>query len=268
MVNKEYDSILRATPPNFINKTEYYKVGKDLPDHDIAMVERPYRAGKDDILMGCTLIIFAIISIVLYRNRDPFKFKLKDFFTSKRTYSNEKGTEGKNMAYSIFLLISIGVLSLSLMLFDHLAKTIGFSTVLGIPYWLFAGGYVIGMAFVYIKAWIYVIVNWTFFDSESGTKWMEGYLTLTALTSFLIFPISLLSILTNEYETFVTWTLIFTFILYELMLFFKLFVNFETKKYGYLLIILYFCSVELIPTIVMSRILVWGIDNYIDKILY
>lgn len=264
----DYDSILTAQPVTPINSTEYYKVGKGLPDHTVSMAEHPYRAAGDDWLMGGALVMCLILSVVLYRNRDTFLYRVKEFLSSKRSYSAENVNEHTNQAYSILLLTSVGALSLSAMLFSYLAKKVGFYEVLGIPYWLLVGGYTVFMLFVYVKAWIYQIVNWTFFDHESNVKWMSGYLILTSFLAYLIFPLALVDILVEGSREIVIWGMIFVFFLYELMLLFKLFVNFESKKYGYLLIFLYFCSVEMMSAIVMSRILVWTMDNFIVKILY
>jgi len=268
MVNNDYDSILTATDSNLINKTDYYKVGKGLPDQGIPLVERPYAVAKDDYLLGGMFLMLLVIAILLYRGRLTIIYHLKEFFTTKRTYSKENMNENNHEVYSNFMLTSISALSLSLVVFNYIAMKIGFDRALGIPYWLFAAGYIVFVVFVYVKAWMYALVNWTFFDRESGTKWMNGYLLLTSLTSFLIFPISLVTVLTNSGNEIVTWSLAFVFFLYEVLLFFKMFVNFKSKKYGYLLIFLYFCSVELVPALILISLTSWAIDNFLVKILY
>ncbi len=268
MVNNDYDSILTATDSNLINKTGYYKVGKGLPDQGIPLVEHPYAIAKDDYLLGGMFLMLLVIAILLYRCRMSIFYHLEEFFTTKRTYSKENMNENNHEIYSTFMLITISALSLSLVVFNFIATKFGFERAYGIPYWFFAAGYVVFIAFVYLKAWVYALVNWTFFDHESGTKWMNGYLLLTSVTAFLIFPISLVTVLINSSSDFVMWSLIFVFFSYELLLFFKMFVNFKSKKYGYLLIFLYFCSVELVPALILSSLTSWAIDNYIVKILY
>ena len=264
----DYDSILTAQDTNVINTNSYYKIGRGLPDHGIPMVEQSYSASKDDILIAGGLILFLIMALIVYYRRANMLHRLKDFFSSKRTYSEENVNENSSSIYSVFFLMSIIALSLSLVLFDYIAKKEGFSTVLGIPYWIFAAGYVVLMSFIYIKAWLYTLVNWTFFDYESSKKWITGYMFLTSLMAYLIFPLSVIVVLVEDSREIVTFCFAILFIIYELLLFFKLIVNFETKKYGYLLIFLYFCSVELIPTLIMSRITIWVIDSFIVKNLF
>lgn len=261
----DYDSILTSQDSNIVNSSEFYKTGKALPDHGIAVVERSYSAANDDYIVGGLLFMLFIMATILHRSRSSLLHSIKDFFTSKRTYSDEKSNESTREPYNIFMLISISVLSLTLVCFNSLAISDEFDKDLGIPYWLFAAGYAACMAFIYLKAWVYALVNWTFFDHESSTKWMHGYLLVTSLSAFVILPLSLVAVFFESSMEIVTLCFTIVYILYELLLFFKLFVNFESKKYGYLLIILYFCSVELMPTIAMSRILVWVNDSFIVK---
>ena len=264
-MNIDYDSILTAQDTNVINTSSYYKIGKGLPDHGIPMVEQSYTASKDDILIAGGLMLFLIMALVVYYGRANILHRLKDFFSTKRTYSEENVNENSSSTYSIFFLMSIIALSLSLVLFDYIAIKEGFSTVLGIPYWIFAAGYAVIMSFIYIKAWLYTLVNWTFFDQESSKKWITGYMLLTSLMAFIIFPLSIIVVLVESSRGIVTFCFAIVYIIYELLLFLKLNVNFETKKYGHLLIFLYFCSVELIPALIMSRITLWVINSFIVK---
>ena len=98
---------------------------------------------------------------------------------------------------------------------------------------------------------------------------MIGYLLMTALTAFLLYPLALLDIFAHVSRETVIGGAILVVFLYELLLFYKLTANFKVKKYGYMLIFLYFCSVELLPTLVFGHLAVWYSDNYLVKnILY
>ena len=132
-----------------------------------------------------------------------------------------------------------------------------------------AVGLVVFLAFVYLKAGLYALVNWTFFDTDSNQRWMRGYLLMTALTAFLFYPLLLLDVFAHLRHEIVIGGAILVVIMYELLLFYKLNLNFRARKYGYMLIFLYFCTVELIPTLVLGHLAVWFCDNYLDNnILY
>ena len=53
------------------------------------------------------------------------------------------------------------------------------------------------------------------------------------------------------------------------MLFYKLIINFRMKKYSYVLIILYFCSVEMVPALAIWRLASYFSGFIIEnKLLY
>lgn len=263
------DSTWLVSDSNVIQRSEYYKEGVLLPDRTIAVGERGFAARNDDVIVTGMTVMFLILAVVLYKGRYMLLHRLKDFFTSKRTYTEDDAEGSSSEAIYVFLLITVSVLSLSCIFLDDRIAMSHFLSVTGVPYWLFGVGFVVGMAFIYLKAWCYSVVNWTFFDSDSNQRWMIGYLLMTALTAFLLYPLALLDIFAHVSRETVIGGAILVVFLYELLLFYKLIANFKVKKYGYMLIFLYFCSVELLPTLVFGHLAVWYSDNYLVKnILY
>ena len=263
------DSTWLASDSNVIQRTEYYKEGVLLPDRTIAVGERGFAARNDDGIVAGMTVMFLILAVVLYRGRNMLLFRLKDFFSTKRTYTEDDVESSSGEAIYVFLLISVSVFSLSCIFLDDQMALSRFLYVTGVPYWLFAAGYVVGMVFIYLKAWLYSLVNWTFFDSNSNQRWMMGYLVITALTAFFFYPLALLDVFPHISHEIVIGGAILVVSFYEIVLFYQLNVNFKVKKYGYMLIFLYFCSVELLPTLVFGHLAVWFSENYIVKnILY
>ena len=262
------DSILTAIDSSPIMKSEYYKVGENLPDLGVAMAQHPYTAANDDMVLGALIIATFILALALFEGKTIYKHRLKEFFNGKRTYSKEEVNENDRQANSTFFLMSVCAFALSLMAFDESARVVGFERAIGIPYWLFAAGYAVFMGYFYAKAWIYKLVNWTFFDQESSLRWLSGYLLLTSLSAYIILPVTAVFVLVPEYRQVAIWVGLFALFLYEGILFFKMFVNFNGKNYGYLLLFLYFCSVELMPNLVMCRLTVWAINNVLSKLVY
>lgn len=264
-MHSEFDSLFASKDSFIIKIAEQYKYGNMSHDHGVPVVERAYSIANDDYITAGLFLLFFAMAMILFRSRASFIYHIKEFFSTKRTYSDENISENARDPYNIFILTSISALSFSLVYFNRMSLRLEFDSYFGIPYWLFAAGYALFMLFIYLKAWIYALVNWTFFDRESSTKWISGYMRLTSLSAYLIFPISLVAIFYEKSFEIVISCYTILFVLYELLLFFKLFINFGSKKYGYLLIILYFCSVELMPAIALSRILMWVNDSIIVK---
>lgn len=262
------DSVWLASDSNSIRQTELYKQGVLLPDRTMVVGERDFAVGNDDYIVAGMAVMFFILAAILYRSRNVLWHRLKNFFTTKRTYTDDDTEGNSDEAIHVFLLISISAISLSCMFLDDRIALSSFLPVTGIPYWLFGAGFVMCMAFIYFKAWLYLLVNWVFFDRDSSQRWIVGYLLLTALTSFLFYPLVLLDVFAHFGHEIVIRGAILVVILYELLLFYKLITNFRVKKYGYMLIFLYFCSVELLPTLVFGHLAVWLSDSLVNNILY
>lgn len=260
-----YDSIMTATDSNGINRSELYKIGVTEPDRDIAMVERGYAVSNDDYVVGGMLAALLLVMLLIHSGRHMMVSRFKEFFTSKRLYSDDSASDTYTGVLIVLALMVVGAASLAMIYFGYLEDRLCFNATLGIPYWVFAVVTVALLAFVALKAGLYSVVNWVFFNPDSNRRWMRSYALVTAFTSLVIFPIALVDVFFAESVKIVTWCVISSGIVYELLLFYKLFANFKSKSYGYLLIFLYFCSAELLPTLVLWNGLGWITDNFIVK---
>ncbi|MBO7581309.1 MAG: DUF4271 domain-containing protein [Bacteroidaceae bacterium] len=262
-------NIWLASDSDVIRQTELYKQGLLLPDRTVPMEQRDYVLGKDDYIVAGMMVMFFFLAFVLYNSKNVLLNRLKDFFTTKRTYVEGNVMESSGEMVNVFLLTSVSTLCFSLLFVEGLIAKSSYISQIGFPYWLYAAGWLVLQVFIYTKSCLYSIVNWTFFSREPSRKWMSGYLLMTSLTAFLFYPLALLNVFAHLSHEIVIWSAILVVILYELLLFYKLIANFKVKKYGYMLIFLYFCSVELLPTLVFGHLAVWYSDNYIVKnILY
>lgn len=269
MKHLNYDSILTAVDSNVINSSEFYAQGSDWPDQGFAMAERGYILTTDSFVLCAVLLLFGLLAATLYSSRSFIQFQLRSFFSTERKFSLQGATYKGSWVYGAFILTSIAALSLSLSSFHYLLERYQFSSVLGIPYWLLCLGYVFFMLFFYLKAWLYMLVNWVFSDRDSSYSWLSAYFLLTSLLSLLVFPISILDLFAIVNGQVVLSCYLFVMFLYELLLIFKLFVNFRAKKYGSMLIFLYFCSVELVPALILWHLLVWTSDIFVKaNVLY
>ena len=252
-----------------LRNTELYKQGILLPDRNIPMEQCDYILCKDDVVVAGMTVMFFILAFVLYKGKDLLLYRLKEYFTSKRVYVEGNVMEDAGEMLNVFLLTTVGALSLSLLFLESEIAKSSYISSIGFPYWIYVAGWLALQLFIYVKSCLYSIVNFTFFDREPSRKWISGYLLMTSLTAFLFYPIALMDVFSHLSHEIVIWSAILVVVLYELLLFYKLIANFKVKKYGYMLIFLYFCSVELLPTLVFGHLAVWYSDNYLVKnILY
>lgn len=264
------DSVWTVGDSNAINGTEFYRIGTSVPGRTVAMKELGYRTSGDDYIVGGMVLMFFVLAWVIFRSRAGLLFQLKAFFTNKRLYvKGDEREDNTREALHVFLLMMVSSLSLSIIYFDDLFDQSHVGVALDVPYWLYGAGYVACICCIYVKAWIYVLANWVFFDHESSRSWMSGYFLMTSLTAYLFYPLALMDVFLDLDEEFVIWSAILVVFLYEILLFYKLCINFRDIKYAYLLNFLYFCSVELLPALVVGHLAMWFSESFIVKnILY
>ena len=217
---------------------------------DVAGTVPTLVVGNVEWVVGLSLLLFAILAVIVYHGRDYIASKLKDFFSSERQFNGVNAPQPVGEVRNTFLLLSVTAVSLAFIWLDNVAMLPDVRhRHIPLPL-LLCAIYAACMAIFYFKALLYRMVNGVFFSREQGEQWMSAYFLLTSLLAFAVFPISQVEIFVPRYSQKVAFCLLFLLIIYEILLFFKCYANFKTKKYGYLLIFLYFCSVELVPLLI------------------
>lgn len=233
-----------------------------------SMLERPYIVAGDSVFILLLLFALSLLSIIVYQSRRQIVHNLRQFFKRERKYV-ERGVVTKNFWLNSTVLIFISAFTVSLSVFDGLVRRSGFSPTLPVPYWVLIMLILLFSGFIYLKLYLYSIVNRTFFDTDSSRHWTTGYLFITSLSSFPCYAIILLELYSDISPQIVMFCYAILTFFYEILLIFKLFINFQIKKYGAFLIFLYLCSVELVPNILLWRFLQWASDVFIEaNVLY
>lgn len=270
MVNAtcDYDSILTATDSNVINTSEFYSLGGNLSGHVFGMTERIYSVSSDGILTLLLLLSLGLISAIVYRSRNYIIHNFQQFFRSERKFALAE-VNTKNFWLNSVVLILVSYISIAVVLFNFLVSRYGFSQILGIPYWLIGATVLLLSMLFLFKVIVYTVVNWVFFQPEPSERWMSSYVFISSMFAFPCFVLTLC----NLYSTisvemvFLVYGILVSF--FEILLIFKLFINFRTKKRGAFLIFLYLCSAEFVPNLIMWKLLLWACNDFIEEnVLY
>lgn len=209
-----------------------------------------YLMANDDIVVTSVILLFILFTFVLYRSRMIFLYKINTFFSSRQTYAADEISTSNEEFIDIALLIVIGCLSVSSIFYNNIIMHADTGSEYGTLMLMFVGV----LLLVGLKGVLYSLVNWTFFSSERSRNWLSAYFFSVAVVATLAFPIALLSIFGNTW-TALTNCIIGIIILQKILLLCKLYVNFRPKGYGSLLFFLYFCSVEITPTLMAWHLL-------------
>ena len=225
MAIAEFDSILTRGSATPLSEHPYVVEGAKLTDWDVAGVLRAETVASDGWNVFAMLLMLGVLVALLAKNREYLLYRFRDFLTNERRFSNAAMMPDASELPQTLVLLVITCCSFSFIFHDFLAKIPSVAQWLGESFHLYAVIFALMLLFIL----------------------MSSYFFLTSMTSFVVFLVAALYMFVNISYLEVAICLLFLLFLYELLLFYKLNVNFQAKKYGQLLIFLYFCAVEIVP---------------------
>ena len=103
------------------------------------------------------------------------------------------------------------------------------------------------ISYLIIKWIIYSFVNWIFFDKEKNKLWIEDVFNLIAALGLILFPTVLYIVFLDSEFHFSAKIILIIIFISKILLFYKCFRYFFRGFHGVLHLILYFCTLEIIP---------------------
>lgn len=221
----------------------------------------PYTVHGDSIL---TMVLIVSTLVLIYCTKHSskfFGFQIRNFFHTVRKDSSLERESASEMRYLIMATIHTAII-LSLEFFFY-SKAMIAETYNTYSEYTLMGIYFGGVLGLFIFEYLlYSIVNGTFFKQHQCQQWRTAKMMTTAWAGILLTPMILLVAyfgLSTENSLYYTLGVI---IFIKLLLFYKAFQIFFRKTGAFLQNFLYFCTLELIPPLVLWGILVTA-ANYL-----
>ena len=212
----------------------------------------PYSPGRDDgialVLLGC----FFLSSYVLAHSYN-FLVQLGSCFLLHRDRASIFGTSaGSDIHYMLILVLQTCILA-GLYIFvclsadcPELANHVNSMSLLGMC--------VAGCAVYLCLKWlVYLVLGWIFFNKQITSFWIESYSTLIYYFGFILSPFLLLAIYFNLTLQISVIIGLFLLGLVKILILYKWIKLFCYKLFGSLLLILYFCALEIIPNLMFFK---------------
>lgn len=212
---------------------------------------RPYMTGNDNIVIVGVVLFFVLFTFVVYRGQTILAYKFQTFFSSRQIYTSDEISTNNQELIDVALLIMIGCLSISSIIYVNLINRFDQQAHYGLLMLIM----LIVSMLVLIKGGLYMFINWTFFPQEKGRNWLSSFFFSIAIASVFLFPCALVQLFTSPDTINMIHCLLIIVILQKILLLCKLYVNFRPKRYSGLIFFLYFCSVEIMPTLVAWHII-------------
>src|SRR5574344_2827154 len=111
---------------------------------------------------------------------------------------------------------------------------------------------VMGLAYFFLKWAIYSFLGWVFFNKKQTAIFVNAYTTVFFLMGFVLYPVVLLTTFSHISVSYVPIIGLYLLIFAKLLILYKWLKLFSQKLFRYLLLILYFCALEIIPCIIFS----------------
>lgn len=218
----------------------------------IQSIPMPYTPRMDDVVTMVLLCCFLVSAYILSRSRKFLYQLVKDFLLNRERTSIFTTSTATDMRYLLLLIVQTCVLA-ALCLFDYFIETEPALVEHISPTALFGIYIGICLGYLFIKWVLYSFLGWIFFDTSRVSLWMESYSTLLYYLGFALFPLALAMVFLNlEMQTNVIIALILA-LFTKILIFYKWLKLFCSKIYGCMLLILYFCALEIVPCLILYR---------------
>ena len=117
------------------------------------------------------------------------------------------------------------------------------------------------LSFLILKWIIYAIIDWIFFDKERRKLWHKTFFNIISSIGIVLFATAVYIIFIDSEFHFSSTIILIIILLSKILLFYNCIKYFFRHFYGYLHLFLYFCTLEIIPDLVLWKSL--GLVNSI-----
>lgn len=241
---------------NFFSDKHY--IHHELKVTQIGMAAEPmeYRLSNDDYVTGVLLLSFFIVALFIARNIRILVEKVKNFFYLRREDNVFSVNTDSEMREHVFLVVQTCMtLAILFFYYTQINMTEVFNQIS--PYVLLGVDTVICLAYFMIKFMVGRFVNWVFFDSAQNRRWVESSLLTVSLMGLLLFVVALLVVyfgMTFQVLKVVAVLLVAIFKLLQLVKCKQIFFNYPFSQVH---LIVYFCTLELMPVLLLWKALVY-----------
>ena len=220
----------------------------------------PYNISNDNIISSFLLGCFILSLLAFAISKNFVVQQIKDFFHIPRREDIKTPTSGEVIALLFFALQNCLMLAMAYFFY---VKTYVADTFIFAEEYLFIGLiFLILFVYTFLKYPLYTMVNYTFFNGKNNGQWTHTMLILSAIEGALLFPAILFQSYFDSSPQYIIFYAVFVLVLVKILTFYKCYVIFFRKNGLFLQIILYFCTLEIIPLLAL-----WGVLGIITNAL-
>lgn len=212
----------------------------------------PYTIRGDDTITSLLFGCFFLALIAFAKSRRFISLQAKRLLHEPSGLTTEITETTGEVRFQFFLVLQTCLL-LSIISFIYVQQNVADTFILSSQYqliWIFFGVFA---AYFCLRMLAYWIVNNVFFGRKKSSRWLKLVLFITSAEGVLLFPlVMLLSYFDLSVHSAAVYVAVVT-VLVKILLLYKCFVAFFKQKDVFVQIILYFCTLEIVPLLTL-----WG----------
>ncbi len=217
----------------------------------------PYRFRTDNFVTIVLLLSFFLVVWVISRSRTFLEHSVKDFF-HPRLRDNLFAERTENELRGQLFLVFQTCFVLAVLFFDctqELQQEV-FNQVS--PYKILGMSTFCICIYYGLKVGLYNFVNAVFFNREQRSRWAEAYMLTVLALGVTLFPVALLVVYFDLSFAHLIWVTAIIYAIDKLLLIFKAYHIFFHYPFGWVHLILYFCTLEATPALILWRALTYA----------
>lgn len=217
---------------------------------------RPYTLRTDDGVTALLLLCGLLVARVVTTSRHHIGESLKAFFRAAPQVDNHAERTGSEMRGRLLLFLEVSFCC-GLLYYDYIHLAYQDLDLPALPYVTIGLSAGIVLLYIALKFGLYALVNSVFFSHDRAEQWVDSYLLIYLFVGITVLPVTLLAVFFDypiEQQVPVVIGLIAAA---KLLLLYRMFRIFCGKILDSLHIILYFCTLEIVPALVLWRALFW-----------
>lgn len=219
----------------------------------------PYTIRGDNTLTALLIGCFIVALVAFANSRRFFLHEAKYFFREPNSNTTEMTETTAEVRFQFFFVM-LTCLLLSTISFLYTLECVADTFVLSSQYQLVGIFFGIFAAYFIVKMLVYWAVNNVFFGRKKSERWLKSLLFVTSVEGIALFPLVLLQAYFDLSIQKAVVYVLFVIVISKIILFYKSFVMFFRHKNFFVQIILYFCTLEIMPLLSLWGILVKVVD--------
>ena len=217
----------------------------------------PYRFRTDNFVTIVLMVSFFLVVWVISRSRRFLTHRVKDFFHERQRenlFAERTDNELRGQLFLVFQTCFV----LGILFFDctqELQEEV-FNQVS--PYKLLGVSTGICLIYYMLKIGVCSFVNSTFFTRDKCERWSEAYMLTVLALGLSLFPVALLVVYFDLSFSHLTMLAFGLLAVDKLLLMYKTYTIFFRYTLGWVHLILYFCTLEITPLLILWRALTYA----------